>query len=121
MHQPCFQWARGIQKIIGLGPKRPNLERCTSFSLQSWPFHQPVNHKQVKDYYKIITMPMDLETMRKNAQKHIYQSREQFLEHVELMVKNCAAYNGQSLYPHPRKSYTLTLYIRNLCYYQIII
>ncbi|XP_033631522.1 transcription initiation factor TFIID subunit 1-like isoform X1 [Asterias rubens] len=61
----------------------------------SWPFHQPVNHKQVKDYYKIIQVPMDLETMRKNAQKHIYHSREQFLEHAELMMKNCAAYNGE--------------------------
>ncbi|XP_038063067.1 transcription initiation factor TFIID subunit 1-like [Patiria miniata] len=61
----------------------------------SWPFHQPVNPKQVRDYYKIIPTPMDLETMRKNTQKHMYNSRDQFLEHVELMVKNCAAYNGE--------------------------
>lgn len=34
-------------------------------SLQSWPFHHPVNKKFVPDYYKVIINPMDLESIRK--------------------------------------------------------
>lgn len=34
-------------------------------SLQSWPFHHPVNKKFVPDYYKVIVCPMDLENVRK--------------------------------------------------------
>lgn len=35
------------------------------FCLQSWPFHQPVNRKFVKDYYDVIKHPMDLSTLLK--------------------------------------------------------
>lgn len=30
---------------------------------ESWPFHKPVNKKNVKDYYTIVKRPMDLETI----------------------------------------------------------
>ncbi|XP_060106033.1 transcription initiation factor TFIID subunit 1 isoform X1 [Heteronotia binoei] len=60
----------------------------------TYPFHQPVNGKVVKDYYKIITKPMDLQTLRENVRKRLYPSREEFREHVELIVKNSATYNG---------------------------
>lgn len=44
-----------------------NLPLIPSFlsSLQSWPFHHPVNKKFVPDYYKVIVNPMDLESIRK--------------------------------------------------------
>lgn len=35
---------------------------------ESWPFLKPVNKKQIKDYYTIITKPMDLETIGKNVE-----------------------------------------------------
>ena len=54
----------------------------------SWPFHNPVNRKFVPDYYDVIERPMDLGTIRKNVQKHLYQNRGQFMEHVELIVSN---------------------------------
>uniref|UniRef100_A0A7M4DYJ4 Transcription initiation factor TFIID subunit n=1 Tax=Crocodylus porosus TaxID=8502 RepID=A0A7M4DYJ4_CROPO len=60
----------------------------------TYPFHTPVNPKVVKDYYKIITRPMDLQTLRENVRKRQYPSREEFREHVELIVKNSAMYNG---------------------------
>ncbi|XP_054852196.1 transcription initiation factor TFIID subunit 1 isoform X5 [Eublepharis macularius] len=60
----------------------------------TYPFHQPVNGKVVKDYYKIITKPMDLQTLRENVRKRLYPSREEFREHLELIVKNSATYNG---------------------------
>ncbi|KAM6300270.1 transcription initiation factor TFIID subunit 1 [Aegotheles albertisi] len=60
----------------------------------TYPFHAPVNPKVVKDYYKIITRPMDLQTLRENVRKRQYPSREEFREHLELIVKNSATYNG---------------------------
>ncbi|KAM7160027.1 transcription initiation factor TFIID subunit 1 isoform 1-T1 [Macrochelys suwanniensis] len=60
----------------------------------TYPFHTPVNAKVVKDYYKIITRPMDLQTLRENVRKRLYPSREEFREHLELIVKNSATYNG---------------------------
>ncbi|XP_035383053.1 transcription initiation factor TFIID subunit 1 isoform X3 [Electrophorus electricus] len=60
----------------------------------TYPFHTPVNGKLVKDYYKIITRPMDLQTLRENVRKRLYPSREEFRENVELIVKNSATYNG---------------------------
>ncbi|KAG7282696.1 hypothetical protein CRUP_017622 [Coryphaenoides rupestris] len=60
----------------------------------TYPFHTPVNAKVVKDYYKIITRPMDLQTLRENIRKRVYASRDDFRESVELIVKNSATYNG---------------------------
>ncbi|KAI5260476.1 transcription initiation factor TFIID subunit 1 isoform X3 [Manis pentadactyla] len=60
----------------------------------TYPFHTPVNGKVVKDYYKIITRPMDLQTLRENVRKRLYPSREEFRDHLELIVKNSATYNG---------------------------
>lgn len=60
----------------------------------TYPFHTPVNAKVVKDYYKIITRPMDLQTLRENVRKRLYPSRDEFRESVELIVKNSATYNG---------------------------
>lgn len=37
---------------------------------QVWPFLNPVNRKQLKDYYEIITQPMDLQSLVDNVKKH---------------------------------------------------
>ncbi|XP_077971618.1 transcription initiation factor TFIID subunit 1-like [Styela clava] len=60
----------------------------------SWPFHNPVNKKIVPDYYKVVDHPMDLGTLKKNVQKHMYQNRGQFMEHVELILINSSKFNG---------------------------
>lgn len=39
---------------------------------------------------------MDLQTLRENVRKRLYPSREEFREHLELIVKNSATYNGNS-------------------------
>uniref|UniRef100_A0A8C7KUJ4 Transcription initiation factor TFIID subunit n=1 Tax=Oncorhynchus kisutch TaxID=8019 RepID=A0A8C7KUJ4_ONCKI len=54
----------------------------------TYPFHTPVNAKVVKDYYKVIPRPMDLQTLRENVRKRVYPSREEFRENVELIIKN---------------------------------
>uniref|UniRef100_A0A8C1N6Z5 Transcription initiation factor TFIID subunit n=1 Tax=Cyprinus carpio TaxID=7962 RepID=A0A8C1N6Z5_CYPCA len=58
----------------------------------TYPFHTPVNGKVVKDYYKIIVRPMDLQTLRENVRKRMYPSREEFRESVELIYKNSATH-----------------------------
>uniref|UniRef100_A0A8C7U3Y4 Transcription initiation factor TFIID subunit n=1 Tax=Oncorhynchus mykiss TaxID=8022 RepID=A0A8C7U3Y4_ONCMY len=60
----------------------------------TYPFHTPVNAKVVKDYYRVIPRPMDLQTLRENVRKRVYPSREEFRENVELIIKNSATYNG---------------------------
>uniref|UniRef100_A0A096M2V1 Transcription initiation factor TFIID subunit n=1 Tax=Poecilia formosa TaxID=48698 RepID=A0A096M2V1_POEFO len=67
----------------------------------TYPFHTPVNAKVVKDYYKIISRPMDLQTLRENVRKRMYPSREEFREAVELIVKNSATYNATPGAKHP--------------------
>ncbi|XP_041357029.1 transcription initiation factor TFIID subunit 1-like isoform X3 [Gigantopelta aegis] len=61
----------------------------------SWPFHTPVNKKNIKDYYDVIKKPMDLTTLLKNVQNHKYHTREAFLEDVQLIHNNSIAYNGK--------------------------
>ena len=62
---------------------------------ESWPFHKPVNKKNVKNYYDIIKTPIDLETMLANVKEHRYHSRHLFMSDVQLMYENCAKYNGE--------------------------
>lgn len=84
---------------------------------QTYPFHTPVNPKVVKDYYKIITRPMDLQTLRENVRKRQYPSREEFREHLELIVKNSATYNGKLLTVQGKSvvACALCLYERWVC------
>ncbi|KAK7790672.1 hypothetical protein R5R35_002446 [Gryllus longicercus] len=58
------------------------------------PFLFPVNAKVVPDYYKIVTRPMDLQTIRENLRQKKYQSREEFLADVNQIVENSTLYNG---------------------------
>ena len=60
----------------------------------SLPFHHPVQEKKLPSYYKIITSPMDPETMRNKCKKHMYRSRENFLRDVTQMVQNSTQSNG---------------------------
>ncbi|XP_075588073.1 transcription initiation factor TFIID subunit 1-like [Dermatophagoides farinae] len=60
----------------------------------SEPFHQPVNVKTVPDYYNIITRPMDLQSIRQNIHNKRYKNREEFLNNVNMIVKNSEIYNG---------------------------
>uniref|UniRef100_T1J1P4 Transcription initiation factor TFIID subunit 1 n=1 Tax=Strigamia maritima TaxID=126957 RepID=T1J1P4_STRMM len=58
------------------------------------PFLVPVNAKTIRDYYNIVTRPMDLQTMRENMRQRKYQSREEFLSDVHQIVENSTLYNG---------------------------
>lgn len=60
----------------------------------AWIFIKPVDKKFFKDYYSVVTKPMDLETIGKKAQSHKYHSRHEFLADIELILSNSALYNG---------------------------
>lgn len=79
---------------------------------ESWPFHKPVNKKNVKDYYTIVKRPMDLETISKRILSkflreqctyyyrvvhaaHRYHNRHDFMVDVEQILENCILYNGK--------------------------
>ena len=59
------------------------------------PFLFPVPSKNVPDYYRIISRPMDLQTIRENLRQKKYQSREEFLSDVNQIVENTTLYNGE--------------------------
>ena len=68
---------------------------------ESWPFMKPVNKKQMKHYYDMIKEPMDLETIGKRVSKHIYHTRDDFLNDIDLIHKNSIQFNGpDSEYTH---------------------
>ncbi|XP_037823798.1 transcription initiation factor TFIID subunit 1 isoform X1 [Lucilia sericata] len=64
------------------------------------PFMFPVNAKLVPDYYRIVTKPMDLQSMRDNIRQKRYHSREEFLADLNQIVENSTLYNG------PNSSFT---------------
>jgi transcriptional activator SPT7 len=69
------------------------LSELKSFMPHSAPFLQRVSKKQVPDYYKIIDNPMDLGTMSKKLKNKEYNSKEEFLNDLELIHSNCFTYN----------------------------
>ncbi|PAA82498.1 hypothetical protein BOX15_Mlig009081g3 [Macrostomum lignano] len=58
-------------------------------------FLNPVSEKEYPHYYQIIKQPMDLLTMKERLQKNLYQTREAFIDDVNLIYKNCVTFNGQ--------------------------
>ncbi|XP_065190693.1 LOW QUALITY PROTEIN: transcription initiation factor TFIID subunit 1-like [Sycon ciliatum] len=62
----------------------------------SYPFHTAVPAKQAPDYYTIVKEPMHLQLMKENIRDRLYRSREEFMNHVDLMVRNSVLYNGNN-------------------------
>lgn len=72
-------------------------------------FWQPVNAKLVPDYYKIISNPIDIESIKKKVDQKIYKNRQDFLNDVNQIVENSNKYNGPNsvLTATARKMYEL--------------
>ena len=60
-----------------------------------WPFHTPVDTIKLglPDYFKIITYPMDLGTVKKRLDNNYYWCSQECIDDVELMFQNCYRYN----------------------------
>ncbi|KAI5680167.1 hypothetical protein M9H77_01394 [Catharanthus roseus] len=61
----------------------------------AWPFTEPVDARDVPDYYDIIKDPMDLKTMSKRVDsEQYYVTFEMFLADVRRMFANARTYNS---------------------------
>ncbi|KAL0280659.1 UNVERIFIED_CONTAM: hypothetical protein PYX00_001884 [Menopon gallinae] len=62
---------------------------------QFFMFTKPVDVKEVPDYLTIIKKPMDLETMMTKIDLHRYNSAQEFLLDIDLIVRNALEYNPE--------------------------
>ncbi|GAV81026.1 Bromodomain domain-containing protein/Acetyltransf_7 domain-containing protein [Cephalotus follicularis] len=63
--------------------------------LDAWPFKEPVDAREVPDYYDIIKDPMDLKTMSKRVEsEQYYVTFEMFVADVKRMFANARTYNS---------------------------
>ncbi|RVD92594.1 transcription factor [Tubulinosema ratisbonensis] len=64
----------------------------------TWPFLEPVDAKQVPDYYTIIKNPIDLKTIQNKV--NLYKNKEELKNDLDLMILNCFTYNlpGSDVY-----------------------
>lgn len=64
---------------------------------ESGEFRKPVYYKALglEDYKKIVKKPMDLNTVRRNLNKNLYEYLEEVLDEVQLVWNNCKLYNEQ--------------------------
>ncbi|KAK8693942.1 hypothetical protein V6N13_071508 [Hibiscus sabdariffa] len=63
--------------------------------VDAWPFKEPVDARDVPDYYDIIKDPMDLKTMSKRVEsEQYYVTLEMFVADVKRMFANARTYNS---------------------------
>lgn len=60
---------------------------------QFFMFTKPVDVEEVPDYLDIIKEPMDLETLMSKIDKHSYICARDFLDDIDLIVRNALEYN----------------------------
>jgi histone acetyltransferase len=61
----------------------------------AWPFKEPVDAREVPDYYDIIKDPMDMKTMSKRVESELYYvTFEMFVADVKRMFHNARTYNA---------------------------
>lgn len=71
-----------------------NILKKISSEPNSWPFKNPVDKDEVPDYYKVISNPMDLKTIREKLESYkYYYSKDEFKEDILLIIKNAKTYN----------------------------
>ncbi|KAL2510753.1 Histone acetyltransferase GCN5 [Abeliophyllum distichum] len=61
----------------------------------AWPFKEPVDARDVPDYYDIVKNPMDLKTLSKRVEsEQYYVSLDMFVADVRRMFANARTYNS---------------------------
>ncbi|XP_056414619.1 tyrosine-protein kinase BAZ1B [Hyla sarda] len=58
----------------------------------SWPFKEPVNADEDDGYLKVVTMPMDFQTMQSKCSCGNYQTVQEFLNDLKLVFSNAELY-----------------------------
>jgi nucleosome-remodeling factor subunit BPTF len=66
----------------------------------SWPFREPVDVKDVPDYYQVIKDPMDLQMVETKIIERRYQRLVEFIGDITKIFENCRYYNpkGSNFY-----------------------
>ncbi|KAG8450664.1 hypothetical protein GDO86_003079 [Hymenochirus boettgeri] len=54
----------------------------------SWPFRDPVNTEETEDYMKVVTSPMDFQTMQSKCSCGSFQTVQEFLNDLKLVFSN---------------------------------
>ncbi|KAK5967106.1 Bromodomain adjacent to zinc finger domain protein 1A [Trichostrongylus colubriformis] len=72
-----------------------NLIREAMKEPYAWPFLEPVDKRDVPDYYDVISRPMDLRTMINKIKQHIYDTPEEVRSDAYLIIANCKEYNEE--------------------------
>ncbi|ERN01460.1 hypothetical protein AMTRI_Chr03g147880 [Amborella trichopoda] len=72
-----------------------SLHKVLSEHADAWPFKEPVDARDVPDYYDVIKDPMDLRTMSKRLEsEQYYVTFEMFVADVKRMFANARTYNS---------------------------
>lgn len=80
----------------------------------AWPFREPVDTSEVKDYLDIIKEPIDLATIDKRIRRgDHYKSKKMLYSDLILMVNNCKLYNDEAS-TYVQCAVTLEKYISGL-------
>ncbi|KAI1794092.1 hypothetical protein LXA43DRAFT_997618 [Ganoderma leucocontextum] len=100
-------WTPSMQTMpvrpTGRGAEHTSMEKLLSDlkgHSSAWPFVEPVNEKEVADYYLHITHPMDLGTMEHKLDTNQYRDMDEFLDDAQLVVDNCRQYNPEETVYH---------------------
>ncbi|XP_057438608.1 histone acetyltransferase GCN5 isoform X1 [Lotus japonicus] len=100
------QWGHSrFRSLSGCTDNATNQKHLTAFMrsllksmhdhADAWPFKEPVDGRDVPDYYDIIKDPMDLKTMSKRVEsEQYYVTFEMFVADVRRMFANARTYNS---------------------------
>ena len=69
----------------------------------AWPFTDPVDPKQVTDYYNVIRFPMDLKSMEARLNSGHYTSKALFIADFDLIVTNWSQFTKYLVLKNSKK------------------
>ncbi|KAI3806031.1 hypothetical protein L1987_21921 [Smallanthus sonchifolius] len=99
------QWGHSRFKLFNASPDGTLNQKLTGFMrsilkalldhADAWPFKEPVDVRDVPDYYDIIRDPMDLKTMSRRVEsEQYYVTLEMFIADARRMFANARTYNS---------------------------
>ncbi|XP_015969734.1 histone acetyltransferase GCN5 [Arachis duranensis] len=99
------QWGHSRFRLSNATDNATNMKHLTAYMrsllksmhdhTDAWPFKEPVDARDVPDYYDIIKDPIDLKTMTKRVEsEQYYVTFEMFVADVKRMFQNARTYNS---------------------------